>query len=63
MVYKDYGAFAKNTADGYIYVLQQFANTPNKCYGIHFYKDPNELWCVFDMDYNMAKTITEQEAF
>lgn len=63
MSYQDYGAIAKNTADGYIYILGQFEHIKPKTYGVHYFKDPSEIREVFVDEYDIAKTITEKESF
>ena len=63
MSYKRYGVFAKNTSEGYVYILGQFANVKEKKYGVHYFKDPSELSKAFAEDYSRAKSITEIESY
>lgn len=62
MPYKEYGVIAKQSAEGYIYILKQFLHTDKKSYGVHFFCDPKELDVVYHANYEKAKRITEAEA-
>lgn len=62
MSFKKYGVFTKKYTDGYMYILQQFYDVKNKKHGVYYYTDTKELLKVFGTNYELAKSITEDEA-